>query len=290
MFGSRLAEKATERMRMKHDLQRALEREEFELYYQPKVCLKTGEILYMEGLIRWNHPERGMLLPGEFVYTAEETGLIIPMGRWAIGEALRQGRRWREQKKDAVISQDRPSLPAVCVNLSARQLTQEGLVGDISRMLRETGTEPEAFGLEMTESVLMEDERSLAVLTEIRGMGVTLSIDDFGTGYASLSYLKRIPANVLKIDCSFVEGFEDSPLDAVMISGMINLARATGKQVVAECVENARQLALLKETGCEMGQGYLFSKPLAPESAAELVAGYSPGEFLPQTAATPLKE
>lgn len=296
VFEPSLAREFEERLRLKSDLGRALENEEFELYYQPKVYLETGKILWMEGLLRWNHPERGLLLPGEFISAAEESGLIVPIGRWAIEEALRQGRRWRDQgiggstgrstEPDSPSGQpvdqpsNRPSAPAVCVNVSARQLDQKGLAQDIAGMLQESRTDPQSFGVEITESILMEDEHSLATLKELRDMGLTISIDDFGTGYASLSYLKRFPANVLKIDCSFIEGFEDHPQDAVMVSGMTNLAHATGKQVVAECVENARQLALLGEMNCEMGQGYLFSEPLPSEAAARLVAGYSPNEFL----------
>ena len=300
VFEPSLAQEVEDRMRLKSDLGRALENGEFELYYQPKVCLKTGKILWMEGLLRWNHPERGLLLPGGFTSAAEESGLIVPIGRWAIGEILKQGRRWADQSKEGSTEEGieraaehdshssqpfnqpshRPPVPAVCVNLSAKQLDQEGLAQDIADMLRETQTDPQAFGVEITESVLMEDEHSLATLEELRGMRLTISIDDFGTGYASLSYLKRFPANILKIDCSFIEGFEDHPQDAVMVSGMINLAHATGKQVVAECVENARQLALLSEMNCEMGQGHLFSEPLPPEAAAKLVANYSPDDFL----------
>ena len=275
IFESGLALEAEERMKLKNDLRRAIECEEFELYYQPKVCLTTGEILWMEGLLRWHHPERGLLLPGEFIPVAEESGLIVPIGRWAMEEALRQGRRWRDQNNSS-----RPSAPSVCVNLSGKQLNQQNLAQDVAGMLRESQTDPRAFGVEITESVLMEDDRSLATLEDLRNMGLTISIDDFGTGYSSLTYLKHFPFNVLKIDCSFIEGFEESPQDAVMVSGMVNLAHATGKQVVAECVENVRQMALLKEMGCEMGQGYLFTEPLPPDAAAKLAKSYSAGEFL----------
>ena len=277
VFEPGLAREVEERMKLKGDLERALEREEFELYYQPKVCLKTGEILWMEGLLRWNHPERGLLLPSEFISAAEESGLIVPIGRWAMEEALRQGRRWRDQGE---IASDRRVVPGVCVNVSARQLEQRGWAQDVAGIIQENQTAPEAFGLEITESLLMEDEYALNTLRELREMGLTISIDDFGTGYASLSYLKLFPADVLKIDCSFIEGFEEQPQDTVMVSGMINLAHATGKEVVAECVENARQLNLLREAGCEMGQGYLFSEALPPEQAARLVADYSRDEFV----------
>ena len=278
-------------MKLKSDLVRAVEHGEFELYYQPKVLLRTGEILWMEGLLRWNHPERGLLLPGEFIPTAEESGLIVSIGRWAMQEALRQSRRWRDRNQkesveqnsgfDEISDQTRGGtpVPAVCVNLSARQLNQEGLAQEVADMLQETRTDPESFGIEITESVLMEDEHALGTLKELKNMGMTISIDDFGTGYSSLSYLQRFPASVLKIDCSFIRGFEENPQNAVMISGMTNLAHATGKAVVAECIENTRQLALLKKMGCEMGQGNLFSKPLPPEAAMQLLATYSPNEF-----------
>ena len=281
VFEPSLAREVEERMKLKGDLERALEREEFELYYQPQVGLETGEILWMEGLLRWNHPERGLLLPGEFISAAEESGLIVPIGRWAMEEALRQGRRWQEQGEIAPDGHVVTGVcPGVCVNVSARQLEQSGLARDVADAIQENQTAPETFGLEVTESLLMEDERALDTLRELRDMGLAISIDDFGTGYASLSYLKLFPADVLKIDCSFIEGFEENPQDAVMVSGMINLAHATGKEVVAECVENTRQLNLLREAGCEMGQGYLFSKALPPEEAARLVADYSRDEFV----------
>ena len=281
VFEPSLAREVEERMKLKGDLERALEHGEFELYYQPKVSLETGEILWMEGLLRWNHPERGLLLPAVFISAAEESGLIVPIGRWAMEEALRQGRRWRDQGEIASDGHVVMGVcPGVCVNVSARQLEQKGLAQDVAGIIQENQVDTEAFGLEITESLLMEDEHALNTLRELRDMGLTISIDDFGTGYASLSYLKRFPANVLKIDCSFIEGFEENSQDAVMVSGMINLAHATGKQVVAECVENARQLNLLREAGCEMGQGHLFSEPLSPEEAAKLVANYSPNELL----------
>ena len=297
IFEPSLARQAEERMRVKSDLVSALDRGEFELYYQPKVCLKTGEILWMEGLLRWNHPERGLLMPDEFISVAENSGLIVPIGRWVIKEALHQSRRWREQREAESAGGVEPDMtrdqfsratggacvPAPCVNLSAKQLNQEGIVQEVSEMLEETGTEAGHFGIEVTESVLVEDERSLATLEEFQSMGVSISIDDFGTGYSSLAYLQRFPAHILKLDCSFIKRLEEHSRDAVMVSGMINLAHTTGKKVVAECVENARQLALLKEMGCEMGQGNLFSEPLPTEETARLIAGYSPSSFLSQT-------
>ncbi len=293
LFEPSLAHQAEERMRIKSDLVSALDRGEFELYYQPKVCLRTGEILWMEGLLRWNHPERGLLMPNEFISVAEDSGLIVPIGRWVIQEALSQGRRWREQGGaggvEPVMTRDQPSgatgrasVPAVCVNLSAKQLAREGIVREVSDLLEATRTDAGRFGIEVTESVLVEDESSLTTLEEFWSMGVSISIDDFGTGYSSLAYLQRFPAHILKLDCSFIKRLEEHSRDAVIVSGMINLAHATGKKVVAECVENAHQLALLKEMGCEMGQGNLFSEPLPTEEIARLVAGYSPSGFLGQ--------
>lgn len=283
VFEPALAWRAEERMRTKSDLVRAVERGEFELYYQPKVCLRTGSILWMEGLLRWNHPERGLLLPDDFISVAEDSGLIVPIGRWVMEEALRQGRRWREEtltENAGSAGPDRPPVPAACVNLSAKQLTREGLAREIRDLLAESGIEAGGFGVEVTESVLIEDKRSLATLDKLQSMGVSISIDDFGTGYSSLAYLQHFPSNILKLDCSFIKRLKESTQDATMISGMVNLAHATGKEVVAECVETPRQLTLLREMGCEMGQGNLFSEPLPTEEAARLATEYSPSYFL----------
>ncbi|MEJ7872847.1 MAG: PAS domain S-box protein, partial [Rubrobacteraceae bacterium] len=246
-FEPRLLEEARERAGLEEDLRRAIEREEFVLYYQPQVCLRTGTIMWMEALLRWEHPERGLLLPKEFVPLAEETGLIVPIGRWVLEEALRQGRRWREERDHATGNGARPPLPGMCVNLSARQLSDEGFVEEVRGLLARTETDPHSFGLEVTESVLVENERALSALEELRGMGITLSIDDFGTGYSSLSYLKEFPADHVKIDCSFVEGLGEDPEKTVMVPGIVTLAHATSKQVVAECVESVRQLVLLED-------------------------------------------
>jgi len=187
---------ALERLKLESDLRRALEQRELSLYYQPKVWLKTGEVFAMEALVRWEHSERGLLLPSQFIPLAEETGLIIPLGQWVMRESCRQARRWHDQFPDS------PPLE-VCVNLSAKEFQHGDLIKDIARNLRETGLDPSTLTLEITESILMEDvPRTVAVLEEVKSLGVKLGVDDFGTGYSALSYLKRFPIDWLKIDRS----------------------------------------------------------------------------------------
>jgi EAL domain-containing protein (putative c-di-GMP-specific phosphodiesterase class I) len=222
----------------------------------------------MEALLRWAHPERGMMRPAEFIPLAEETGLIVPIGRWVLEEAGRQAREWQEW-----CSNDPP--PIVGVNLSLRQFQHPGLVEEIARILRETGLHPGNLALEITESVAMHDEGStIATLEELKSLGVWLVIDDFGTGNSPLSYLtSQFKMNHLKIDGSFIRKFLEDSEDSAIIPGLIDFAHAVSLRVIAEGVETAAQFQRLKEMGCEFVQGNYISKPLAPAAASELVLG-----------------
>ncbi len=258
--------RALERLELGNDLRRALERDEFKVCYQPKVHLGTGKIAGFEALVRWEHPERGLMTPSEFVPVAEETGLILPIGQRVLEEACGQASEWRRRYPDA------PSL-LMSVNLSARQFQHPNLAHDVARVLRETRADGYALCLEITESVVMEDApHTTATLRNLKELGVKLSVDDFGTGYSSLSYLKRFPVSYLKIDRSFVEELKKDPEDTAMISGIIALAHTLNMRVVAEGVEWAEQASRLRKLGCDLAQGNYFSKPLPAKEAAALLA------------------
>ena len=258
----------TERLKLETDLRRALQRDEFRVHYQPVVHLGTGRIVGMEALLRWEHPERGVILPDEFVPLAEEIGLIIPIGRWVLCEAFRQAHDWRK-----LYHAEQPL--SIGVNLSTRQLQDSNLVEDVEELLLDVGMEPEDLVLEITESAVVEaEEHRMEILRRMQALGVRFALDDFGTGYSSLSYLKRMPVSLLKIDRSFVERIGHDAEDEVLVSGIVYVASALGLSVVAEGVETPQQLAWVKSLGCELGQGNYFSKPLSSEAAGELLATY----------------
>jgi diguanylate cyclase (GGDEF)-like protein/PAS domain S-box-containing protein len=264
------------RLSLERDLRRAVERGEFVVHYQPEVLLETGEIAGFEALVRWEHPERGLMPPAEFVPLAEETGLIVAIGGSVLREACRQAQRWLERNPEALGD----TLPAVSVNLSPRQFRHPDLVQDVARVLRETSLSPRNLGLEVTESSVMDDAMvANTVLRQLRDLGVQLAIDDFGTGYSSLSRLKHLPVDALKIDRSFVAGIGEDAEDEVLISGVTNVAAGLGLSAVAEGVETPAQAARLRALGCRLAQGYYFSGPLPSEEVPALLAA-SPRRWL----------
>jgi diguanylate cyclase (GGDEF)-like protein/PAS domain S-box-containing protein len=259
VFDQAMHERVARRLDLENDLRRAVERGEFVLHYQPVIDLGDQGVWGTEALLRWDHPERGLLGPSEFVSVAEETGLIVPMGAWALEEACRQTKMWHA---------DHPRNPrlGVIVNLSANQLRHPGCEEAIRVALERSGLPPQSLSLDVTETAFIDalEDNSLA-LERIRALGVGISIDDFGMGYSSLSYLKRLPADTLKIDRSFLGGFGEDARDTALVRMVIDVGHTLGMRVIAEGVEEWAQAALLAETGCDMAQGYHFSGPVPPE-------------------------
>ena len=255
--------KVSERLTMENNLRKALEREELLLHYQPQVDLNTGQIIGMEALVRWHHPDSGLVSPAKFIPLAEETGLIISLGEWVLRTACAQNKAWQASGLSPI---------RVGVNLSGRQFQQKGLIETVSRALRETGLSAEYLELELTESILMQKVETItSALSELDAMGIQISIDDFGTGYSSLSYLKRFPISKLKVDRSFVNDITTDPDDAAITAAIITMAHSLKLKVVAEGVETPAQLAFLRSLKCDGMQGYLFSRPLASKEATELL-------------------
>lgn len=262
-FKAEMNLKAVERQSLEGHLRQALERGEFLLHYQPKVNLETGAITGIEALIRWQHPERGLVPPAQFVPIAEDCGLILEIGRWVLREACRQASAWQMAGL--------PPVP-IAVNVSAIEFRDQGFVEGVKRILLETGLEAHYLELELTEGVLMQHaESTAAVLLELKEMGVHLAVDDFGTGYSSLSYLRQFPIDVLKIDQSFVHRMTANPDDSTIVSAIINMGKSLKHVVVAEGVETAEQRDYLHSQQCLQGQGYLFSRPVAAVPFAHLL-------------------
>lgn len=259
---------AAERLRLENDLHRALERQEFELHFQPRVSVANGLACGIEALIRWRHPERGLVLPEHFIPVAEDTGLIVPIGEWVINEACRQGTAW--------CAAGLPQIP-VAVNLSPRQFRQSNLVDTVARAIDRHGWPCNLLELEITEGVLMQQTSdTLKTLEALNRLGVGLAIDDFGTGYSSLSYLKRFPVDFLKIDQSFVRDIAVDPDDATIVTAIIGLAHSLGLTVVAEGVENASQLDFIRDAGCDEAQGYHIGRPMPAGQMAEWLLANRP--------------
>ncbi|HZU80050.1 MAG TPA: GGDEF domain-containing phosphodiesterase, partial [Acidimicrobiales bacterium] len=253
--------RSAERIDLEAALRHALERDELVVHYQPVCDMSDGRVVGAEALVRWDHPTRGMLAPAHFIGLAEDTGLILPLGRVVLEQACRQAREWRERFDVSL---------AIAVNLSARQFQQAGLVEEVEEVLTRTGVDPGQISLEITESLAMEDvDRTSHILLRLKGLGVKVAIDDFGTGYSALGYLASFPVDVVKVDQSFVEKVEVDPVKSAIVSAVINLSQAIGTTTVLEGVETKDQLEHLVSIGCTMAQGYYFARPMA---AADLTA------------------
>jgi diguanylate cyclase (GGDEF)-like protein/PAS domain S-box-containing protein len=264
-YVAEMHENATQRLQTETQLRQALERGEFLLHYQPKLDLATSTISGFEALLRWNHPQRGLVPPLEFIDILEDTGLILPVGEWVIGEVCRQLKAWQAQGMMV-----RP----VAINLSARQLQQADLAGAVERIVARAGVDPALLEFELTESMLMTNpEAAVEILTRIKALGIRLSVDDFGTGYSSLAYLKRFPLDALKIDRTFVRDLPDDPDDAAITKAVIRLAHSLSLKVVAEGVVNVDQLRELEQYDCDQIQGYYVSRPLPAQACEALLAG-----------------
>ncbi|WP_426364022.1 putative bifunctional diguanylate cyclase/phosphodiesterase [Streptomyces sp. E-08] len=257
------------RQSLSSTLRPAVERGEFALEYQPLVDLTDGAVRGVEALVRWNHPQFGSLAPNRFIGIAEEDGSIVELGRWVLNTACRQARQWQKDHP-----RERPIF--VSVNVAVRQVWDSDLVADVAGILAETGLAPHLLQLELTESAVMgSNGRPLQALQALSDMGVRIAIDDFGTGYSNLAYLSRLPVSVLKLDGSFVRGFQDeehaNPADELIVEALVHLAHRLGLTVTAECVETAGQASRLRRIGCDTGQGWLYSRAVAPDRIAELI-------------------
>jgi EAL domain-containing protein (putative c-di-GMP-specific phosphodiesterase class I) len=252
-----------ERLTLETSLRPALDRNEFSLHYHPKVDLASRQITGVEALLRWTHPERGMLPPAQFIPLAEETGLIVPIGRWVLKEACRQNMAWQRRGLRPV---------SMAVNLSPRQFVDESLLQDIDDALATSGMSPVLLQLEVTESMVMRNvPRAIKVLDAVQSRGIRLAIDDFGTGYSSMSLMKQFPIDTIKIDRSFVRDLPDDTEDQAIAQAIIGMGKALGMTVVAEGVETTEQEAFLRDNACDEMQGFLFSRPIRPEQLADLL-------------------
>jgi len=261
---------AVDRFDLENALRQAVARDELLLYYQPVFDLRTRAAVGVEALVRWQHPDRGLILPGEFIFLAEETGLVVPLGAWVINEAARQMRAWQT---------DRSPLADLwlAVNISGRQLEHADFVSELAEVTTAGDFDPERLHLEITESVLMDDvEYSELTLSRLKALGVKLAVDDFGTGYSSLSYLRRFPVDSLKVDRSFVDGLGTEPGDSTIVAAVVNLAQTLGLVSIAEGVENVRQRDRLEEMGCDLAQGFLLAEPMPAAALAHALAARIP--------------
>ncbi len=266
VFDETMRVRVSQRLRVENELRNAIERHQLRVYYQPVVSLRDGSIHGAEALVRWDHPTRGLLDPDEFISAAEDGGLIVPIGRWVLEEACRQAATWQNERPDE------PPL-GISVNVSAAQLSDERLPERVANAISSAGIDPVTLSVELTEGVLMDETGAFPfeVLSEIKSLGVRLVLDDFGTGYSSLSYLKRVPLDEIKLDRGFVAALGTDGIDDAIVSAVVTLGRNLGLAVVAEGVETAEQLALVRELGCTYAQGYYLSMPLPPAELGEML-------------------
>jgi diguanylate cyclase (GGDEF)-like protein len=265
LFDRAMHTDALARLQLETDLRRAVERGEFILHYQPVVSLRTGRITGFEALVRWQHPERGLVQPADFIPVAEETGLILPMGRWVLTEACRQSREWNDLYP-------RAEPLRIGVNLSGRQFSQPGLVDQVTQALESTGASPTSLRLEITEAAIIDRGRyAVAVLLQIRELGVQVYLDDFGTGYSSLSYLHGLPVDGIKIDRAFVSDLDTNEDNLRLVKTLLTLSEIVGIRAEAEGISSAEQLKELRSLNCEQGQGYLFSAPITSDAVGQLL-------------------
>jgi EAL domain-containing protein (putative c-di-GMP-specific phosphodiesterase class I) len=266
-----------EMLALENDLGYAIERDELKVHYQPVMDIKTGRIVGAEALLRWQHPERGLVPPDEFIPLAEETGLIMPIGEWVLRQACSQAATWSKSGLGAL---------RVTVNVSARQVEQPGIVQLVSEVLAETGLPPQYLHLELTEGAVMRHiDTVISTLSALRSLGVGISVDDFGTGYSSLGYLKRFPIDTIKIDRSFVSDVTTDQNDAAIVTTVIAMARSLNLRVIAEGVETEPQLDFLRRAECDEFQGFLLSRAVLPDAFEELVRRHQQ----PQAKVLPLK-
>jgi diguanylate cyclase (GGDEF)-like protein len=265
VFRPSMHTRTVKRLELEEDLRRAIERGGFEVHYQPQVTLDTRTIAEMEALVRWGHPRRGLVMPSEFIQVTEETGLIVPIGERVLEEACRRAREWRHQNGHS-------SRITMCVNLSMKQLQDPDLVDKVEGSLRRAALDADELKLEITETMVMEDEQHvIGVLRDLSALGVRTSLDDFGSGYSSLNYVKDLPVDDLKIDKSFIDGLGEDAVNDAIVRLIVDFAHTLGLKVTAEGVENERQVASLAAMGCDQAQGFYFSKPLPSETAGKLV-------------------
>ena len=270
-FDEEMNAQVMERLTLARGLRSVLEKEQLFLMYQPQMEIATGRVTGLEALLRWQHPELGLVPPDKFIRIAENSGLIVPIGEWVLRTACRQARKWQDERLPPV---------SVSVNVSAVQFRQPGFCDLIRRVLRETGLAPQFLELELTESLLLANaEVTLSVVEELKSIGITLAIDDFGTGYSSFSYLKQFRVNKLKIDRSFIKDIATNPDDSAITAAIISMAKSLRLKVIAEGVENEAQMSFLRKHQCDGIQGYYFSRPLAVADVADTLQGTAAHAF-----------
>jgi EAL domain-containing protein (putative c-di-GMP-specific phosphodiesterase class I) len=266
-YSGNMQVEALKRLSLENELRQAIDDGQFELYFQPKVDIASWSVVGAEALLRWHHESRGWISPGEFIPVAEDSGLILPLGKWVLEQACRQVALWQKAGLDSI---------SMAVNISSQQMHANDLVQVVERALADSGVAPGLLEFEITESFLMQDTKATVnQLKALRDIGIRISIDDFGTGYSSLSYLKRFPIDTLKIDRSFVSDLHEDSDDAAICAAILAMSRKLGLAVVAEGVELQEQLEFLKQHACEQIQGYLFSKPLPADAFEALVRAHS---------------